>query len=40
MCVGFHVMFHVLLSEENLITHLALDVLLESLSIMSNLVVV
>ena len=38
--VDFHVMFHVLLSEENLITHLALDVLLESLSIMSNLVVV
>ena len=38
--VDFHVMFHDLLPEENLITHLALDVLLESLSIMSNLVVV
>ena len=38
--VDFHVMFHELLPEENHITHLALDVLLESLSIMSNLVVV
>ena len=38
--VDFHVMFHELLPEKHHITHLALDVLLESLSIMSNLVVV